>query len=449
MAVVDLVIKNARLVLPDNIFKGGVAVEKSKIVKIARSSSLPKAEKIVDALGNFLFPGLIDVHVHFRDFEEKEKEDWSNGSKAAVAGGVTTVLDMPNNKPAITSRELLEKKGTIASKKSLVNFGFHFAATNENVDEIKKVEGISSVKFYIGSTTGDLLIENAKIFEYFNILGKRKILATIHGEDEQMLEYYEKIVKAKGKKDVLSYADSRPNICASEAMNKIIYFSKFFKNEVHFCHVSTFEEVDLLRKHHFKWLSSEVTPHHLLLSKKHLKKLKGFGKVNPPLRSEKDRKELWKAIHDNTIKIIASDHAPHLKEEKRRENIWDVPAGIPGVETLFPLLLNEVSKKRITSQKIAKLVAENPAKIFGIKRKGKIQEGYDADLVLVDLKKEKTVKNEDLFTKCSWSPFDGWKLKGWPIKTFVLGNLVFDDGEIINEEVKGKKVEFLKRRKGG
>ncbi len=437
---VDLVIKEARLVLPEIVFKGGVAVRKGKIVKIARSASLPRSENIIDADGKILLPGVIDAHVHFRDFEEKKKEDWFTGSRAAAAGGVTTVLDMPNNRPApMTSLAVLEKKREIASEDSLVNFGFHFAATNKNVAEVKKVKKVASVKFYLGQTTGGLLVDYGKVFGDFKILARRRILATVHGEDHELLKYYEKEGRTARRMDELAHADSRPNICAGEAVNKIIYFSKSYKNRVHFCHVSTCEEIDLLRKHHFKWITAEATPHHLFLTRDDIKRLKGFGKMNPPLRSERDRTELWNGIKDNTIKMIASDHAPHLREEKMEGDVWEIPSGVPGVETTLPLLLNEVSEGRLNLSKLSKLTSENPAKIFGLKGKGKIEVGCDADLTLVDLEKEKKVGEDGLFTKCGWSPFEGRKLKGWPLKTFVNGNLVFDEGAI-NREIKGKEV---------
>lgn len=437
----DLIIKNARILLFGNIFKGAVTVKNGKISKIARNFSDSSA-KVIDAKENFLLPGAIDVHVHFRDFEEKHKEDWETGSKAAAAGGITTVLDMPNNKPPITNIKNLEKKRKLAAKRSIVDFGFHFAATSGNLDSIKKVKNVASLKFYMGTTTNELLIEEAEIFEYFKVLAKRKIPATIHCEDEQMLKYYkEKILKFK-REDAIAYADSRPNICASSAMNKIIYFSKFSRTRVHFCHVSTSEEIDLLRKHPFYWLSSEVTPHHLFLTRKDFRKLGTFAKMNPPLRSEKDRQELWNAIDKNLIKIIATDHAPHLKEEKN-QNIWDAPAGVPGVETMLPLLLNEVSKGNLSLQKLAKLTAENPAKVFSIKEKGKIQEGYDADFVIVNTKTKRRINADELFTKCKWSPFEGYTVKGTIVKTFVRGNLVFDNGEVLKNS--GREVEFIRK----
>ncbi|MEM4347789.1 MAG: dihydroorotase [Candidatus Altiarchaeota archaeon] len=437
----DLIIKNARILLFGNIFKGAIAVKNGKISRIARNFS-DNSAKVIDAKENFLLPGAIDVHVHFRDFEEKHKEDWFTGSKAAAAGGVTTVLDMPNNKPPITNIKNLEKKRKLAAKRSIVDFGFHFAATSENLESIKKVKNVASVKFYMGTTTNDLLIREAEIFEYFKILAKKKIPATIHCEDEQMLQYYkEKILKFQ-KDDAIAYADSRPNICASSAMNKIIYFSKFSKTKVHFCHVSTSEEIDLLRRHPFFWLSAEATPHHLFLTRKDLKKLGTFAKMNPPLRSEKDREELWDAINKNLIKIIATDHAPHLKEEKSK-GIWDAPAGVPGVETMLPLLLNEVSKGNLSLQKLVKLIAENPAKVFSIRGKGKIQEGYDADLLIVDMKIKRKINAEKLFTKCKWSPFEGLTVKGMVIKTFIRGNLVFDNGETLKNS--GKEVKFMKK----
>lgn len=434
----ELVIKNGKLVLPDKIFEGDIAIDNGKIFMIGKDL---KGDKVVNAEGNYILPGLIDVHVHFREPGASSKEDWSTGSSAAASAGITTVLDMPNTQPPTTTVELLDKKRGIAASKSTVDFGFHFGASTENMDELRKVEKIASVKFYMSSTIGSLFVGNdAVLFEELKILAERNILGIFHAENREMVQHYMQRLISEGRTDPEAYSDARSNICAAEAVNKIIFLSKMAKNRLHFCHVSTKEEVDIIaRNKSILPITAEACPHHLFLNKEYLRKLGSLVKTNPPLRSKEDQNALWKGIQDGTLDVIATDHAPHLMESKERD-IWSASAGVPGVETMLPLLLNEVNKGNLTLNQLAKLTAENPARIFRIKDKGKIKEGYDADLVIIDLKKEKKVQNDKLFTKCGWSPFDGWKLKGWPVMTFIRGNLIFDNGDI--NKIKGREVSY-------
>jgi len=434
----ELVIKNGRLVLPDKIFEGDIAIDAGIISKVGKDL---KGDKVVNAEGNYILPGLIDVHVHFREPGASSKEDWNTGSFAAASSGITTVLDMPNTQPPTTTVKLLDKKREIAASKSTVDFGFHFGASTENMDELRKVEKIASVKFYMSSTIGNLFVGNdAVLFEELKILAERDIPGIFHAENREMVQHYMQRLINEGRMDPEAYSDARPNICAAEAVNRIIFLSKMAKNRLHFCHVSTKEEVDIIaRNKSILPLTAEVCPHHLFLNKEDLRKLGSLVKTNPPLRSKEDQNALWKGIQDGTIDVIATDHAPHLMESKEKD-IWSAPAGVPGVETMLPLLLNEVNKGNLTLNQLVKLTSENPARIFRIKDKGKIKEGYDADLVIIDLKKEKKVRNDKLFTKCGWSPFDGWKLKGWPVMTFIRGNLIFDNGDI--NKIKGREVSY-------
>ena len=439
----DLVIKNSKLVFPEKIVDAGLVIENGRIKRITKDRNLPDAERVIDAQGNYILPGLIDVHVHFREPGASSKEDWFTGSSAAVAGGITTVLDMPNTQPSTTTIQNLGQKREIAKSKAIVDYGFHFGATADNSDELSRLgNDTASVKFYMSATTGSLKIDNdALIFEELKILKDKKILATAHAENRDMVRYWFDKLKEKEKVDALDYANSRPNICAADALNRMVFLSKILGNSVHFCHVSTREELEILKNSKNNRVTAEVTPHHLFLTREDIKELGNYSKVNPPLRSREDQKELWNAIHSGVIDIIATDHAPHLPEEKERD-ILIASAGMPGLETMLPLLLNEVNKGNLNLIELSRLTAINPARIFRIRNKGVIQEGYDADLVIIDLKKEAKVDNSKLLTKCGWSPFDGRKLKGWPIKTFVRGNLVFDEGSI--EKIQGKEVTYSK-----
>lgn len=434
----ELVIKNGKLVLPEEIVEGDIYIKEGKILRIGKDL---EGDEIIDANSNYVLPGLIDVHVHFREPGASSKEDWITGSSAAAAGGITTVLDMPNTQPPTTTIELLKEKRDIAILKSIVDFGFHFGASTENIAELEKVEKIASVKFYMSSTIGSLFVDNdAILFEELKTLAARDILAITHAENRELVDHYTQKVMDEKRTDPGAYVDSRPNICAAEAVNRLIFLSKMAKNRLHFCHVSTKEEVEIIAQNKAVVpVTAEACPHHLFLNKEDFKKLGTLIKTNPPLRPKEDQHVLWKGVKDGTIDIIATDHAPHLKESKEQD-IWSASAGVPGVETMLPLLLNEVNKGNLTFSQLVKLTAENPAKIFRIKNKGKIEKGYDADIVIVDLNKEETVRNDRLFTKCGWSPFDGWKLKGCPIMTFIRGNLVFDHGNI--NKIKGREVSY-------
>ena len=396
----SLLIKNGKVYQNETLIKKNIFIKKDKITKI--TSQELKADKIIDAKNKIIIPGLIDSHVHFREPGLTHKEDFLIGSMAAAAGGITTILDMPNTLPPTTDLQRLDEKKRLA-KKSIVNYGFHFGSTKDNIAEIKKAKSIASVKVYMEYTTGDLRIDNNKVLqEIFSNTG----LSAIHAENEQILN----------------------------AINIL----KNTNNDIYFCHISSKEDLHYARREKIKnHVYVEVAPHHLFMTAKDLDKLGSFAEMKPHLKTEKDQKALWEGIHNGKIDTIATDHAPHTKEEKLAPNY---PYGVPGCETMLPLLLNTVNERKITLKKLIQLCYENPAKIFKIKNKGFIKEGLDADLTIIDLNLEKEVKNNALFTKCKWSPFDGWKLKGWPVATIVNGNIVFENGKINN--VKAKEVLY-------
>lgn len=394
----NLLIKNAKIFTKGILINKNIFIENQKIRKITNQNL--QADKVIDAKNRIVLPGLIDSHVHFREPGLTQKEDFLTGSKAAAAGGITTFLDMPNTNPPTTTIERLEEKRRLA-KKSVVNYGFHFGSTKDNIEEIKKAENIASVKVYMDITTGELIIndENTlkKIFQI-------PITKTIHAENERIL--------------------------------KAIEFGRDY-SRLYFCHVSSKQELDNIIKNKTSNIFIEVTPHHLFLTEQEKEKHKGFADMKPGLKKKDDQIALWEAIKNNFVDTIATDHAPHTKDEKMQINY---PFGVPGCETMLPLLLNAVNDKLLTLKKLVQLCCENPAKIFKIKRKGFIQEGFDADLTIIDINLEKEVRNEELQTKCKWSPFNGFRLKGWPVMTIVNGNIVFDNGNI--NHVRGKEVEY-------
>ncbi len=396
----SLLIKNAKLL------SNGLEVIKDIYIKdgiIKKIGNLDvSADKIIDAKKNFIIPGVIDPHVHFREPGLNHKEDWQTGSYAAAKGGITTVIDMPNTKPPTFTLRDLQEKRKLASK-SIVNYGFHFGASAEdNTEDIIDIRNVAATKIYMNSTTGNLLIEDLKLIEKIFMASR---MVSTHAEHKQVEEAVE--------------------------------IAKKTKQRLYLCHLSLKSEVEFLKKNKTSNIFCEVTPHHLFLTDKDFKKMKGFAKMLPTLKTKKDQKALWEAIDYGLINTIGTDHAPHLPEEKKAKKF---PAGVPGVETMLPLMLDAVNKGKITLQKLVELTSRNPANIFGIQNKGLLKPGYDADLVIIDMNLKKKVKNSELFTKCGWSPFNNKILKGWPIMTIVNGNVVYENSRI--NDIKAREIRF-------
>ncbi|MBS3128178.1 dihydroorotase family protein [Candidatus Woesearchaeota archaeon] len=389
-----LVVKNAKLIVQGKPVLRHILIENGKIHNIVKS--LPdKKIRIVDAQKNFVIPGMIDCHVHLRDMNLFHKEDFLTGTKAAAAGGVTTVLDMPNSDPqTITLHALAQKR--IVAKKAIVNYGFHFGCTPESDHhELKKVKNIASTKVYMNASTGNMGIEDTTLIK---IIFENSRMLSVHAE--------------------------------SEKVPVALSLAKKTKKRVYLCHLSLQEEVEYVRTYKKKYpqqeVFAEVCPHHLFLTEKDVQHLKGLGMMKPSLKTKQDQDALWKGIYDGTIDTIGSDHAPHTLSEKN--DIACCPFGVPGLETTLPLLLDAVNQGKISLTHVVQLTSRNPAKIFGIKNKGYLKPRYDADIVILDMQKKKRIENKKLYTKCKWSPFAGKTLQGWPILTLVKGKIIYQDG---------------------
>lgn len=424
--MIDLCLTNCKLV-PE---KGecSIGIDNGKIVSITKIP--PKSSEVIDIQGNPILPGLIDSHVHFRDPGLLYKEDFKTGSEAAVAGGFTTVIDMPNTRPPTTTPETFLEKLDIAGKKSIVDFALH--AGVDDLDEIKQIAELKPASFKIFMD----LVENSFLMEVFIEISNlpQKYPISIHAEDENLTNYCSEMEKDMFDENPSIYAHARPPISEVIAVSSAIALSSFYDQKIHICHVSTKKSLELINQAQFSGynLTSEITPHHLFLDDSYFDKCGNLVKTNPPLRDNENKLDMF---YLNEIDIIGTDHAPHALKEKQK-NVWDAPPGIPNIETTLPLILTQVNENKMSFGDIKRLLCENPAKIFNLQNKGKIEIGMDADFVVVDMEKEGVINPAEFKTKAKYSPFEGFKVKGMPVMTMVRGNVVMENGEIFENEGK-------------
>ena len=431
-----LLIRNARLARPDgSIFEGDLLCHDGVIERIAPQIS-SAADETLDAGGNLLLPGVIDPQVHFREPGKEYKEDLGSGSRAAVKGGVTSFLEMPNTDPSTSNQAALDDKLRRAAEKCVANYGFFIGATPDNLDEINRASPACGIKIFMGASTGSLLVDKAEDLERIFANGSR--LIAVHAEDEARIRARRE--QFKGRSDVAVHSDIRDNRSALLATELALGLSKKYRRRLHILHLSTHEEVELLRRDKPAWVTAEVIPNHLLLNVDDYARLGALVQMNPPIRRPEDNAALWAGLRDGAIDFIATDHAPHTLEEKRQPYPQS-PAGMPGVETSLPLMLTQMQAGRCTLAEIQKWMCHGPAEAYGIRNKGKILEGWDADLTLVDMEHVRPVRNEEMFTRVRWSPFDGRELTGWPIYTIVGGQVAFERGKI-RDGVRGRPLSF-------
>ena len=431
-----LLIRNARLARPDgSIIEGDLLCHDGVIERIAAQITAP-ADETLDAGENLLLPGVIDPQVHFREPGKEYKEDLGSGSRAAVKGGVTSFLEMPNTDPTTSNQAALDDKLRRAAEKCVANYGFFIGATTDNLDDINHAGPACGIKIFMGASTGNLLVDKAEDLERIFANGSR--LIAVHAEDEARIRARRE--QFKGRSDVAVHSDIRDNRSALLATELALGLSKKYRRRLHILHLSTHEEVELLRHDKPAWVTAEVIPNHLLLNVNDYARLGALVQMNPPIRRPEDNTALWAGLHDGAIDFIATDHAPHTLEEKRKPYPQS-PAGMPGVETSLPLMLTEMKAGRCTLAEIQKWMCHGPAEAYGIRNKGKILEGWDADLTLVDMEHIRPVRNEEMFTRVRWSPFDGRELTGWPIYTIVGGQVAFDRGKI-RDGVHGRPLSF-------
>ena len=432
----SFIIKNGSCYIDGKLTKTDIGLLDNKIKKIGKIEL--NSSKVFDATDKVVLPGIIDTQTHFREPGSTDVEDLESGSRAAVLGGVTSLFEMPNTNPPTSNLVEFDKKLQLAKNRMHSNYAFYFGATPENTEQLSKlkdVEGCCGVKLFAGSSTGKLLVDKEADIE--KVISSSDRIVSIHSEDEEILKLRKKFIK---KGDVHSHPEWRNTECAMSSTRRVVKIAERYNKRIHVLHVTTKEEVDYLAMHK-KNVTFEITPQHLTLyAPDCYDKLGTYAQMNPPLRTKEHYDRLWVAIKNNIVDVLGSDHAPHSKENKDKE-YPNTPSGMPGVQTIFPVMLDHVNNGKLTLEQLIKLMCENPCRIFGIKNKGYIKEGYDADLTIADMHKEVTIKNEMIASKCGWTPFNNHKVKGFPVGTIVNGVLVMSEGKII-EQSKGTPLEF-------
>ena len=434
----SLLIRHAEIILPNGeSMIGDVLTQGRQIVQLGQEITNASPTHEIDARGLTLLPGVIDPQVHFREPGLEHKEDLFTASCACAKGGVTSFLEMPNTRPLTISQSALDDKLQRAASKCLVNYGFFIGATGENLPDLLSASPTPGIKVFMGSMHGQLLVSQEEVLEAIFAQGNR--LIAVHAEDQARINQRKQ--EFAGIEDPAIHSQIQDNQAALLATQLALKLSKKYQRRLHILHMSTAEEAELLRHDKPSWVTAEVTPQHLLLNTSAYTTIGTLAQMNPPLRSPHDNEVLWQALRDGIIDFIATDHAPHTLAEKA-QTYPNTPSGMPGVETSLPLMLTAAMAGKCTVAQVVQWMSKAVAVAYGIPNKGEISPGYDADLVLVDLKNYREVKREEVLSKCGWSSFEGWNLTGWPVTTIVGGEIVYDHGRL-NTQVRGQALTFL------
>jgi len=432
---VDLKIVGGTLVTAEGLIRAGLAVDEGRIVEIGNESSLPTADEMIDASGQFVLPGVIDAHAHIDDPKYADHEDFRSGTAAAAAGGVTTVIDMPLETPFVSPRAIEEK---IEACERLAAVDFALTAGMMSVDRLRHVDqlvrrGVASFKAF---TCSPYRLTYPMLRAVAKKVGSLGAVLHVHAEDEATVARATRRVRARGSRPT-AYPSSRPPEAEVKAVKEVLATAASAEAHIHFAHLSTAQSAGAVSeaKSHGLAVSCETCPHYLAFSKKDMARHGPYLKMNPPLRAASEREALWRALRLGAVDIVTSEHAPGTSAEKDVgwEDIWKAWSGVPGIETMLPFLLSEgVNRDRISLQRLVTITSRAPAGIFGLsQRKGAIRVGLDADIVLVDLERTKTVRADELHSKVKQSPFEGMRLKGWPTTTLVRGRIVCCEGELL------------------
>jgi len=445
MIMSKILIKNAKIVNEEKIFESDLLIKGDEIFEISEEIKVESDFIVIDAKGKILIPGIIDDQVHFREPGLTHKATINSESKAAIAGGITSFIEMPNTNPQTTTIDELKNKFKIANNNSYANYSFMFGGTNENLDEIKKIDSkkVAGLKLFLGSSTGNMLVDDETVLK--EIFLNTDLLISVHSEDEKIINDNLREYKSKHGSNIPF--DCHPKIRSEEAClrstQRILKLAKETGARLHVFHLSTKSE-SLLFENNIplkeKKITSEVCVHHLWFSDEDYKEKQAYIKWNPAIKTKEDRDALWKALNNDKIDIIATDHAPHTIQEKSN-NYLECPSGGPLVQHALVSMIEHYLNNKITLEKIVTKMCHNPADLFQISKRGFIRKGYHADLVLIDLDKSWTVEKSNILYKCNWSPFEGIQFNSMVSQTFVNGKLVYNDG-VFDEELHGKQLTF-------
>ena len=442
--LVTVAVENGRLLLGHHLTRSNILIEDGRIKSVSRRRSR-HVDARIDARGRIILPGLVDGHAHLHDPAFTRREDFTSGSAAAAAGGVTTVVEMVLSTPVDTAERVKAKIET-GIQRSLIDFSLHAGMMNlSNLRNIAAIVGLG-VRSFKTFTCKPYYVDDHTLMSLMRETASQCSILNVHAEDEATADINYQRLMADGRLDPIAHLEWKPNIAEERAVRKVIDLASKTQGRVHISHMSTAEAVKVVRNAKNKGVkvTAETCPHYLTLTRKDMKKLGPYLKINPSLKGPRDASVLWKALRSGIVDFVTSEHAPGERSEKDVgwQNIWKAWGGIPAIETMLPVLLSEgVNKDRLSLGDLQRICCTRPAKIFGIgRRKGRIQPSWDADLVIVDLKMKKKVRAEELHYKVGWTPYEGRTLKGWPTLTMSRGKVIFADGQLLGE---ARKAQFL------
>lgn len=438
----SVLIRGGHIITPEGIFDGDILISNGKIKMIGKSLPYNDKEEVIDASGKIVLPGVVDEHVHMREPGLEYKDDFEHGTMGAAVGGVTTVIEMPNTVPPVDSGEMVKIKKELLKKKAYVDFALYGVLTDSSVNRIVEMlkEGVVGFKAFMGPTTGNIPPPtNATIYKALELSKSLGFTIVFHAEDDSLVNMFIDRIKSTGRKDPIAHMLSRPPITEEIAVSKVYLMSKETGGRAHIAHISAKETINYLKraKEEGVNLTGETCPHYLYFDSSHYATYGNSIKVNPPIREEEHRRALLKSISDGTMYVIGSDHAPHSPEEKSTEkDVWSVAAGFVGVQTILLSILNLALSGVIDLRDVPRLLARNPAKLFGLwPKKGELMPGSDGDIVIIDPNKETRITNDWLITKSPITPFIGMKMKGKVETTILRGEVIVREGIIENKKI--------------
>jgi len=443
---IDLIIRGGKVVSPSSTIAADVAISGETIAAVAAPGLLPRAPREIDAKGRYVLPGAIDSHVHFREPGYEYKEDWGSGTAAAACGGTTAVFEMPNTNPPTGTLEALRLKQERAAAQAHVDYGIYGLLDENNIDQLEDLiaAGVSGFKCFMGNTFGDLPApSDGAMLEGFEIIARHGYRCTVHAENPSIMARRQARMEAAGRSDPLAHLAARPEICAVEAVGRAVAFAEWTGARLHIAHKSSKDALYILKDAKARGVdvTVETCPHYLLLTTEDMKVKGGVMRVNPPIREPGHGEALWAALHDGTIDMIATDHAPHAPEEKTKSSIWQCDCGFPGVETQMPVMLTQVNAGRLTINQYVRWSAHAPAHAWGCyPNKGVIQAGSDADIVIADLGRGRVIDNADLHSKGKMTAWHGFETTASVDWTLVRGRVVVEDGRLVGEPGWGRPV---------